>query len=151
MKNKDRIDVALKKAPLNYRKLIRLGTMGATVPYYLCGAWLRGTDLQGKDRRGPRGSVHMPEGARNLMLKYRGAGLIKAGFIGAVLIVLVIVVGPIARPAGWRLATSVKYQALFSEAGGLAPGNPVTVSGNQGRCRVGCRAAQTAMLWSHSR
>ena len=46
--DKDRIDVALKKAPLNYRKLIRLGTMGATIPYYLCGAWLRGTDLQGK-------------------------------------------------------------------------------------------------------
>ena len=35
----------------------------------------------------------MPEGVRNLMLKYRGVGLIKAGFIGAVLIVLVILVG----------------------------------------------------------
>ncbi|MGA9492628.1 MAG: MCE family protein [Mycobacterium sp.] len=46
--DKDRIDVALQKAPINYRKLIRLGTMGATIPYYLCGAWLRGTDLQGK-------------------------------------------------------------------------------------------------------
>lgn len=46
--DKDRIDVALQKAPINYRKLVRLGTMGATIPYYLCGAWLRGTDLQGK-------------------------------------------------------------------------------------------------------
>jgi phospholipid/cholesterol/gamma-HCH transport system substrate-binding protein len=46
--DKDRIDVALQKAPINYRKLIRLGTMGATIPYYLCGAWLRGTDLSGK-------------------------------------------------------------------------------------------------------
>jgi phospholipid/cholesterol/gamma-HCH transport system substrate-binding protein len=46
--DKDRIDTALQKAPLNYRKLVRLGTMGATIPYYLCGAWLRGTDLQGK-------------------------------------------------------------------------------------------------------
>jgi phospholipid/cholesterol/gamma-HCH transport system substrate-binding protein len=46
--DKGRIDVALQKAPINYRKLIRLGTMGATIPYYLCGAWLRGTDLQGK-------------------------------------------------------------------------------------------------------
>jgi phospholipid/cholesterol/gamma-HCH transport system substrate-binding protein len=27
------------------------------------------------------------------------------------------------------MATAVRYQALFSEAGGLAPGNPVTVSG----------------------
>jgi phospholipid/cholesterol/gamma-HCH transport system substrate-binding protein len=46
--DKDRIDVALQKAPINYRKLIRLGTMGATIPYYLCGGTLRGTDLQGK-------------------------------------------------------------------------------------------------------
>jgi phospholipid/cholesterol/gamma-HCH transport system substrate-binding protein len=46
--DKARLDVALQKAPINYRKLIRLGTMGATIPYYLCGAWLRGTDLQGK-------------------------------------------------------------------------------------------------------
>jgi phospholipid/cholesterol/gamma-HCH transport system substrate-binding protein len=46
--DKDRIDVALKKAPINYRKLVRLGTMGATIPYYLCGAKLRGTDLSGK-------------------------------------------------------------------------------------------------------
>jgi phospholipid/cholesterol/gamma-HCH transport system substrate-binding protein len=46
--DKDRIDTALQKAPINYRKLVRLGTMGATIPYYLCGAFLRGTDLQGK-------------------------------------------------------------------------------------------------------
>jgi phospholipid/cholesterol/gamma-HCH transport system substrate-binding protein len=46
--DKARIDVALQKASQNYRKLVRLGTMGATIPYYLCGAWLRGTDLQGK-------------------------------------------------------------------------------------------------------
>jgi phospholipid/cholesterol/gamma-HCH transport system substrate-binding protein len=70
----------------------------------------------------------MPEGARNLMLKYRGAGLIKAGFIGAVLMVLVILIG-LSPDRLAALAASVKYQALFSEAGGLAPGNPVTVSG----------------------
>ncbi|HWF68458.1 MAG TPA: MCE family protein [Mycobacterium sp.] len=62
------------------------------------------------------------------MLKYRGAGLIKAGFIGAVLIVLVILVGLSPdRFIAW--ATMVRYQALFSEAGGLAVGNPVVVSG----------------------
>jgi phospholipid/cholesterol/gamma-HCH transport system substrate-binding protein len=62
------------------------------------------------------------------MLRYRGAGLIKAGFIGAVLIVLVILVGLSPdRFVSW--ATAVRYQALFSEAGGLAVGNPVTVSG----------------------
>src|SRR6516225_12325231 len=51
------------------------------------------------------------------MLKYHGLGLIKAGFIGA---------AP-ERLIAW--ATMVRYQALFSEAGGLAAGNPVTVSG----------------------
>jgi phospholipid/cholesterol/gamma-HCH transport system substrate-binding protein len=62
------------------------------------------------------------------MLKYRGAHLIKAGFIGAVAIILVIAVG--LQPE--RLvsaATKVRYQALFSQAGGLQPGNDVTVSG----------------------
>jgi phospholipid/cholesterol/gamma-HCH transport system substrate-binding protein len=62
------------------------------------------------------------------MLKYRGVGLIKAGFIGAALMVMVILVG-LSPDRLVALATSVKYQALFSEAGGLAPGNPVTVSG----------------------
>jgi phospholipid/cholesterol/gamma-HCH transport system substrate-binding protein len=46
--DKGRIDVALQKAPRNYHKLVRLGVMGATIPFYLCGAWLRGTDLSGK-------------------------------------------------------------------------------------------------------
>lgn len=62
------------------------------------------------------------------MLKYRGAGLIRAGFIGVAVIVLVIAVGLAPqRLLAW--ATEVRYQALFSEAGGLAAGNPVTVSG----------------------
>lgn len=46
--DKDRIDAALQKLPENYRKLVRLGSMGSTIPYYVCGLWLRGTDLQGK-------------------------------------------------------------------------------------------------------
>ena len=32
-------------------------------------------------------------------------------------------------PSGWSWATSMRYQALFSEAGGLAVGNDVTLSG----------------------
>jgi len=70
----------------------------------------------------------MPEGVLNLMLKYRGASLIKAGFVGAVLMILVILVG-LSPDQLVSLATSVKYKALFSEAGGLTTGNPVTVSG----------------------
>jgi len=64
------------------------------------------------------------------MLKYRGPQLIRAGFIGFVLIVLTIAVG--LQPESLRSwATSVRYQAVFSDASGLAAGNPVTVSGTQ--------------------
>jgi len=46
--DKDRVDAALQKLPENYRKLTRLGSMGSTIPYYVCGLWIRGTDLQGR-------------------------------------------------------------------------------------------------------
>jgi phospholipid/cholesterol/gamma-HCH transport system substrate-binding protein len=62
------------------------------------------------------------------MNKYRGAGLIKAGFIGAVLIALVIAVGLNPDQLVQR-ANTVRYQALFADAGGLALGNDVTISG----------------------
>ena len=62
------------------------------------------------------------------MLKYRGLGLVRAGLIGVALIVMVILVGLSPdRFISW--ATMVRYQALFTEAGGLAVGNPVIVSG----------------------
>lgn len=62
------------------------------------------------------------------MLKYRGSQLARAGFIGVVLIILVIAVGlQPERLLQW--ATAVRYQALFTEAGGLTVGNDVTVSG----------------------
>lgn len=62
------------------------------------------------------------------MNKYRGAGLIKAGFIGAVLIALVIAVG-LNPDQLLQRATTVRYQAMFSDAGGLATGNDVILSG----------------------
>jgi phospholipid/cholesterol/gamma-HCH transport system substrate-binding protein len=62
------------------------------------------------------------------MQKYRGSQLIKSGFIGVVLIILVIAIGlQPERLISW--ATALRYQALFSEAGGLTVGNDVTVSG----------------------
>jgi phospholipid/cholesterol/gamma-HCH transport system substrate-binding protein len=62
------------------------------------------------------------------MLKYRGSQLARAGFIGVVLIILVIAVGlQPERLLSW--ATAIRYQALFTEAGGLTVGNDVTVSG----------------------
>nr|WP_090340398.1 MCE family protein [Mycolicibacterium malmesburyense]CRL69561.1 virulence factor Mce family protein [Mycolicibacterium malmesburyense] len=64
------------------------------------------------------------------MLKYRGSHLPRAGFIGVVVIVLTIAVGlQPERLVSW--ATDVRYQALFAEAGGLAVGNDVTVSGTK--------------------
>lgn len=62
------------------------------------------------------------------MLKYRGSKLIRSGILGLALIVLVIAVGlQPERLTSW--ATSVRYQAKFAEAGGLLPGNDVTLSG----------------------
>ena len=46
--DKDRLDAALQKAPRNYRKQVRLGVFGATIPYFLCQITIRGTDLSGK-------------------------------------------------------------------------------------------------------
>jgi phospholipid/cholesterol/gamma-HCH transport system substrate-binding protein len=62
------------------------------------------------------------------MLKYRGLHLVRSGFIGIVLIALVITVG-LQPQALWSWATSIKFHALFAEAGGLTPGNDVKVSG----------------------
>ena len=62
------------------------------------------------------------------MLKYRGSDLIRSGFIGLVLIIMVIAVG-LQPQRLWSLATTVHHQALFTEAGGITPGNDVKVSG----------------------
>ncbi|KWX67436.1 MCE family protein [Mycobacterium sp. NAZ190054] len=62
------------------------------------------------------------------MLRYRRPGTIRAGFIGVVLIVLVIAVGLAPeRITGW--ATAIRYQAVFADLSGLAVGNDVAVSG----------------------
>ena len=53
------------------------------------------------------------------MLKYRGAKLVRSGVIGVILMVLIISVGlQPDRIARW--ATAIRYQALFTEAGGAA-------------------------------
>ncbi|MGY4712823.1 MCE family protein [Mycolicibacterium sp. CBM1] len=62
------------------------------------------------------------------MIKYRGSKLIRSGFIGMALIVLVITVG-LQPERLTSLATSIRHQAVFTEAGGLQPGNDVKVSG----------------------
>ncbi|WP_285031646.1 MCE family protein [Mycolicibacterium sp. lyk4-40-TYG-92] len=62
------------------------------------------------------------------MLKYRGSQLLRTGLIGLVLVILVVAVG-LQPQKLWSWATSIKYHALFTEAGGLAPGNDVKISG----------------------
>lgn len=62
------------------------------------------------------------------MLKYRAAGLVRAGFIGVVLAILVIAVG-LQPDRLLSYATSLQYQARFAEAGGISVGNDVTLSG----------------------
>jgi phospholipid/cholesterol/gamma-HCH transport system substrate-binding protein len=62
------------------------------------------------------------------MLKYRGSNLIRAGFLGVVLISLIIAVG--LQPERFvQWATAIRHQALFTEAGGLSIGNKVTMRG----------------------
>lgn len=62
------------------------------------------------------------------MLKYRDAKHLRTGVIGFVLIILVIAVG-LAPEQLISWATTLRYQALFSEAGGITTGNNVLVSG----------------------
>ena len=63
-----------------------------------------------------------------MIQRYRGSKLIRSGFIGLALILLVITVG--LQPQRLvELATSIRHQALFADAGGLSPGNDVRVSG----------------------
>lgn len=62
------------------------------------------------------------------MLKYRGRHLVRSGVIGAVLVILVILVG-LAPQQITSWATTVRYQAVFSEAAGLGVDNDVTLSG----------------------
>lgn len=45
---KDLINAALQKAPENYRKLIRIGSYGSFVNYYICSMAVRVTDLQSR-------------------------------------------------------------------------------------------------------
>lgn len=62
------------------------------------------------------------------MLRYRRTGIARSGFIGTALIVLVIAVGLAPeRITAW--ATSIRYQAVFTDLSGLAVGNNVTMSG----------------------
>lgn len=94
------------------------------------------------------------------MLKYSGSHLPRTGLIGVVLVILLIAVGlQPERLVSW--ATDVRYHALFAEAGGLVPGNDVTVSGTKvglvhdialqrGKARVTFTVDGTVPIGSHT-
>lgn len=46
--HKTQIDAGLKKAPANYRKLIRAGSYGSVINWYLCSLSWRATDMQNR-------------------------------------------------------------------------------------------------------
>ena len=48
VQDQGRLDAQLQKTPDNLRKLIRLGSYGSWVNYYICGLNFRATDLQGR-------------------------------------------------------------------------------------------------------
>ncbi len=55
------------------------------------------------------------------MQKYRQSKLVRSGFMGLVLMALIIAVG--LQPQQLvAMATSIRYQAVFAEAGGLSKG-----------------------------
>lgn len=58
---KDRLDTALKKAPENYRKLVRLGAYGSFINYYICSIAVRVSDL---DNRTAEFQVFHQQGGR---------------------------------------------------------------------------------------
>jgi phospholipid/cholesterol/gamma-HCH transport system substrate-binding protein len=62
------------------------------------------------------------------MTKYRQGPLMRAGFIGVMLAVLAITIG-LGPTQLLNVATGIRYQAVFSEAGGLTAGNDVKVAG----------------------
>ena len=66
------------------------------------------------------------------MLKYRNATLARVGFLGVVLVLLVIAVGlQPERLISW--ATGIRYSAEFAEAGGLSFGQRREGLRRQGR------------------
>ncbi|MDX1885060.1 MCE family protein [Mycolicibacterium sp. 120270] len=62
------------------------------------------------------------------MLKYRGTKLIRTGFMGVVLATLIVLVG-LSPETLTQMATAIRYKAQFGDAGGLTPGNDVTIAG----------------------
>lgn len=62
------------------------------------------------------------------MLQYRGIHLVRYGVIGVVLVACIMLVG-LQFQRFVTMATTVRYEAIFAEAGGLAAGDDVVVSG----------------------
>ena len=128
--DKDTLDIALQRAPANYRKVVRLGAYGSFINYYLCGVTFRATDLQGRTTILPWIKQTSGRCAEPVMLKYLETNLIRHGIIGC----HPGGTGDRSRtPAGTHLVVGdiLPYSAVFAEAGGLSAGDRVMVSGVQ--------------------
>ena len=110
----------------------------------------RASDLQGRTVGVPVDQARDGEVRGDLMLKYRGSNLIRAGFIGVVLIILVIAVGLQPERLISSGRPSLRYQALFTE--GRRPGRRQRRDGVGHQGRLGHRRSnsRTAMRWSVS-
>lgn len=94
------------------------------------------------------------------MLRYHGSHLVRPGFIGVVITLLIIAVG-LQPTVITQSANTVGYQALFTEAGGLVTGNDVRLSGmkvgsvtgvslDKGKARVRFRVDSAIALGSQT-
>lgn len=62
------------------------------------------------------------------MLKYEGSQLIRTGFLGIAVVLMIVAIG--LQPERLiAMATHITYRAVFTEAGGLTEGNKVKLSG----------------------
>src|SRR5262249_27101560 len=82
---------------------------------------------------GPHGGLPVDQARgwqvwRAQMNRYRQSKLIRLGFLGVVVLILVIAVG-LQPDRLLQMATALRYHARFSEAGGITVDDDVTVSG----------------------
>ena len=126
--DKDRLNVALERAPEDLPEAFASRRLRQLLPVLHLRNHIPRKRPSGPHRRVPVGHAGNRKVCGALMDKYGGSKLVRAGIIGVVLAILVIAIGlQPERLVQW--ATSIRYQALFSEAGGLTAGNDVTGSG----------------------
>ena len=91
--DKDRLDATIQRLPEIYRKLARVGSYGAFFPYYICGNQLPRQRSSGPHRGLPLDQARAGKVRGGLDAEIPRIPTRQGGFIGVVLIILVIAVG----------------------------------------------------------